>query len=296
MDQYADNIILMLEANLNSFSRTQKRIADYLIQHPDTASFFTLKQLAAATNTTEATILSFSRKIGCESFSDMRLRLQSYISHWMSPNEHIRTSILTDTPVNFPGADVIGSENKLLKQTYGHIRQEDLERAVRQLHTAKRIYLLAADYAASVCTVFESRFSRLGLDVVNLGNQNLSQMLFSLARVCADDLIVLFSFVPYTQLQIALAQFLHETWGSSVLCFTDNVSSPSAKFSDIVLTSSTRSPVFINSLTAPVSLINVLASIYVSSFSAEYSGYNEKLSQLQDMVTQSLPEAARWLI
>ena len=143
---------------------------------------------------------------------------------------------------------------------------------------------------------WNARFSRLGLNVVNLGNYDPAQLLFSLSRIEQDDLIVLFSFFPYTQLQIALAQFLHTQWGINVLCFTDNVSSPGAKFADVVLTSSTRSPVFFNSLTAPISQINVLASMYVSSYQEEYSRYNEKLSQLHQMIAQSLPEAEHWLI
>ena len=296
MKQQTDNILLTLESRRDTFSKTQKRIADYLIQHPDTASFFTLKQLAAATNTTEATILSFARKIGCESFLDLRTKLQTYISQWMSPNEHIRTSILENSAQVSPGGTVIESEVKLLQQTYGYIRQEDLHRAVQQIRSAKSIFLLAADYAAAACSVFEYRFSRLGLNVVNLGNYDPAQLLFSLSRIEQDDLIVLFSFFPYTQLQIALAQFLHTQWGINVLCFTDNVSSPGAKFAGVVLTSSTRSPVFFNSLTAPISQINVLASMYVSSYQEEYSRYNEKLSQLHQMIAQSLPEAEHWLI
>ena len=296
MEQQTDNIILVLESRRDTFSKTQKRIADYLIQHPDTASFFTLKQLAAATDTTEATILSFARKIGCESFLDLRTKLQAYISQWMSPNKHIRTSVLESNAGNAPGATVIESEIKLIQQTYSYIRQEEFQRAVQQIRSAKSIFLLAADYAAAACSVFEYRFSRLGLNVVNLGNYDPAQLLFSLSRIEADDLLVLFSFFPYTQLQIELTQFLHTQWGINVLCFTDSVSSPGAKFADVVLTSSTRSPVFFNSLTAPISQINVLASMYASCCQEEYSSYNEKLSQLRQMITQSLPEAERWLI
>ena len=276
MKQQTDNILLTLESRR--------------------ASFFTLKQLAAATNTTEATILNFARKIGCESFLDLRTKLQTYISQWMSPNEHIRTSILEGNAQTSPSNAVIESEVKLIQQTYGYICQEDLQRAMQQIRSAKSIFLLAADYAAAACAVFEYRFSRLGLNVVNLGNYDPAQMLFSLSRIEQDDLIVLFSFFPYTQLQIALAKFLHTQWGINVLCFSDNVSSPGAKFADVVLTSSTRSPVFFNSLTAPISQINVLASMYAASYRDEYSCYNEKLLQLQQMITQSLPEAEHWLI
>ena len=64
-----ENIFFMIQQCYSSLSKTQRRIADYLLQHPNTGCFLTLKQLSKETHTTEATILSFSRSIGCDSLT-----------------------------------------------------------------------------------------------------------------------------------------------------------------------------------------------------------------------------------
>lgn len=296
MQDTIDNIMEMLHTNYASFSKTQRRIADYLIEHPDTSCFLTLKQFAEATNTSEATILSFSRKVGCESFADMRCKMQQYISQWISPNERIKSSILQEEACDFLTSRVIDAENDALKQSLSYLSATDLQHAMDLLHGAKQIYLLAADYAGTVSYVFASRFCRIGLKVVDLGEMSVANGIYRLSQVTSDDLLVLFSFTPYTQIYIALAQFLHDHWGVKTLCFTDSLSAPGAKISDAVLNCVTKSPVFMNSVTAPISLINLLATSYVKTYAKEYSLYSEKVAQLQKLVNETIPNAEFLLI
>ncbi|QNL44507.1 MurR/RpiR family transcriptional regulator [Oscillibacter hominis] len=290
------NILSVIQASYESLSRTQRRIADYLLQHPDTSCFFTLKQLSAATGTTEATILSFSRQIGCSGFLDMRSKLQSYITQWMSPNEKIKTAILKDDGKSNVSAAIAESEIKALKQTFAHVSEADFAKALSLLKNADRIYLLAYDYAAIVSNVFAERFQRLGVDVVNLGGKSIPDLLYHLALLQPDDLLILFSYAPYTQFPIALARHLHDVQDVKILCFSDNVSAAGAQFADVVLTSVTKNAIFLNSMTAPISLINLLASIYVSDSKERYSAFSENLSRLHSVLTETCPSAEHWLV
>lgn len=289
-----ENIFFMIQQCYSSLSKTQRRIADYLLQHPNTGCFLTLKQLSKETHTTEATILSFSRSIGCDSFSDMRTKLQSYISQWMFPSARLKISAFSEDVPDSVSAAVINSELNALKQSYEHISDQDIDQVLTLLHAARRVYVLASDYTTAVSNVFVERFSRLGLDVRNVGGLEVSPTLYHLAQMGEEDLLVLFSYAPYTRLLFTLAQHLRTARGVRVLCFSDSLSSPGIQCADAALASVNSSPIFFNSITAPISLINLLACTYVSTYVEEYSAFDKSLSDLQRAVISSCPGVEHW--
>ena len=191
-----ENIFSTIQQRYDALSKTQRRIAGYLLQHPNTGCFLTLKQLSKETHTTEATILSFSKNIGCDSFADMRNKMQRYISQWMFPSARLKNTLLSENEPGSISAAVINSEFNALKQSYDRISDGDIDRVLTLLHGARRVYVLASDYTTAVSNVFVERFSRLGLDVRNVGGLEISPTLFHLAQLREDDLLVLFSYPP----------------------------------------------------------------------------------------------------
>ena len=284
----------MIQQRYDSLSKTQRRIADYLLQHPNTGCFLTLKQLSKETHTTEATVLSFSHNIGCGSFSDMRNKMQRYISQWMFPSARLKTSALSGNAPDSISASVINSELTALKQSYDHISDQDIDRVLALLHAAGRIYVLASDYTTTVSNVFVERFSRLGLDIRSVGGLEISPTLYHLAQMREEDLMVLFSYAPYTRLLFTLTQHLRSARGVQVLCFSDSLSSPGVQCADAVLASVNSSPIFFNSITAPISLINLLACAYVSTYVEEYSAFDKVLSELIQTVIRDCPGVEHW--
>jgi len=147
--------------------------------------------------------------------------------------------------------------------------------------------LLAYDYAATVSSVFEDRFIRLGVDVVNLGGMDMPNVLYRLALSTEDDLLILFSYKPYTQLSINLAKCLQANYKAKILCFSDNENTPMHKQADLIFLSPTAHLIFANSMTAPFSLITLLASLYISKYREDYRAFNKKLNELQQVVEKT---------
>ncbi len=290
------NILSVINEQYNSFSRTQRQIADYILQHPDTVCFYTLKQLAAESHTTESTVLNFSHQIGYSGYADMRNDLQNHIVQWMSPNEKIKTSISLDKDSDDICSTVIDSELKAIEHTYSHISRKDLNDALELLFQAERIYVYASDYASAASNLFAQRFRRLGMDVTNIGGQDIPALLYYMAQMGSDDLLIFFSYLPYIQLPIDLARHLHNKQDVKILCFSDKLTTAGAQFADVVLTSVTKNPIFFNSYTAPISLINLLACMYISARKDQFSRFNEKLLKLQEIVTQANPQNEHYLI
>lgn len=290
------NILATIREQYESFSRTQRQIADYILQNPDTVCFYTLKQLASETHTTESTILNFSHHLGYTGYADMRNDLQSHIVQWMSPNEKIKTALSIDNNSDDTCSAVIDSELKALKNTYAHISRKDIDDALQLLFESRRIFVYASDYASAASNLFAQRFRRLGMDVTDLGGQDIPALLYYMAQMGSDDLLVFFSYLPYIQLPIELARHLHSVQGVKILCFSDKLTTAGAQFADVVLTSVTKNPIFFNSYTAPISLINLLACMYITAQKEQFTSFNEKLLKLQKIVTRADNQNEHFLI
>ncbi len=292
----SSNILSTIREQYNSFSRTQRQIADYILQNPDTVCFYTLKQLAAEVHTTESTVLTFSHQLGYTGYADMRNDLQSHLVQWMSPNEKIKTAIALDNNSDDICSVVIDSELKALKNTYSHISRKDLNDALQLMYDAKRVFVYASDYASTVSNLFARRFRRLGMDVTDLGGKDIPALLYYMAQMEAEDLLVFFSYLPYLQLPVDLARHLHNEQGIKILCFSDKLTTTCAQFSDVVLTSVTKNPIFFNSYTSPISLINLLACMYITEQKEQFNTFNEKLSKLQKIVTRASEKNEHFII
>lgn len=274
------DILERIHQQYPTFNKTQRRIADHILQRPDACSFSSLRQIAEATDTTEATVLSFSRRLGYASFSDMRAALQGYISQWMSPNEKIRTALLESASPNDVYHQTIQSDQEALETTYRSISVQEFRKAMGLLRGARRIFAVSHDFPTTLSAHFAARFLRLGVDVVDLGSLSGPDILYRLAFFQPSDLLVAFSYSPYSQLPIALARYFHEK-GAHVLCFSDSAACPIARYADALLTSVTQHTLFFNSMTAPISLVTLMASVFVSENQETFQTYKANLDALQ---------------
>ena len=279
------DILNTIREQYPTFNKTQRRIADYLLQHPDTSCFSSLRQLAQNANTTDATILSFSRRLGCKSFSDLKSELQNYISMWMSPNEKIKTAIHQWESGDDIYSEIVDAERNALEQTFNHISIKDIQAALMLLRDARRVFVLSYDFANTVANLFAARFIRLGVNIVSLGSLCSPDNVYQLAHCTPEDLIVLFSYAPYSLPPVNFTRYLHSA-GNKVICFSDSISCPIGQDADVILTSVTNQTIFFNSMTAPVSLINLMASLFVLENKERFNAYKEKVDLIKAAIEE----------
>ncbi len=280
------NILERIREQYPTFNKTQCRIADYLLQHPDMGCFSSLRQLARQAHTTEATILSFSRRIGCKSFLDLKGELQSYISQWMSPNDGIKAAIRGSGEARFSLPELQQLEEQALRETFSHIAASEIRKVLTLLRDARRVVVFAHDYSCTVADLFAERFVRLGVDVWNLASMPMPDAVNYLAFCTPDDLMVVFSYAPYSQQPIRLAQYVHEAKGR-IVCFSDSVNGPIRPFAEATLVSVTNQTFFFNSMTAPAALINELALLFALENKERFEAHKEKTETIRRVLGAS---------
>lgn len=274
------DIFARIREQYDEFNKAQHRIADYILQHPEACGFASLRQFAAETDTTAATVLNFSRRLGFEGFAEMKASLQKSITKYMMP---IRVDAEVDVYSNSAFEMTVKSERESLLKNFEQIDPKSYEAALDMIGKAPAIYTFAYDFSPVLAEFFTSRFKRLGLQVTDLSHLPLTDALHSLSMMRKNDLLVLFSFPVYSKIIVALSEYFYKK-GHPVLCFTDNENSPAAKNSGVALTSPANHIFFFNSMTPTIASINTLASMFLSRHKIIFDHYRSDFDALQEFL------------
>jgi DNA-binding MurR/RpiR family transcriptional regulator len=245
----------------DSLSKTQRRIADLLLQRKDTACFMSLKRLSDEASVAPVTVLNFVKKIGYDNYSEFKRDFQSYIQSVISPRNVVRESFSYDIESSSEVIEKIRqSEKQLIEESYAMINDDHIMSAVLLIKQARKVYLVAKNMSLPVASMLQRRLVFLGLDSELMNLENLNILPRALARADGLDVFIVFSFPNYSQLIGDVAKCARQR-GSRIICVTDKTISPAARYADVVLLCQTASVVFYNSMTAPLSLTHLLATL-----------------------------------
>lgn len=279
MDAKGENdIFSRIRRQYEDMSRTQRRIADYFLEHADMACFQSLKEVAAAAHTTEATILKFCARIDCDGFLQFKRELQEYVKHLMSPNEKIGFRIRTAQDTRQLLERVIETEMRCLEQTYHYLVPEHLDAFVSAIQGAKRIWVVGHRISESIARYLAIRLQQVGIqaDMVDIYNQYATEQV--VVHADPEDLFVIISFPYYAPQVRALVEYLGPA-GVRMVSITDRYSSPIAAYSSAVLVCNSDHELFYNTITAAVSLVSVVASCLVMRDPDRFEVYRSRLEQ-----------------
>lgn len=256
------NIFCRVRSHYNELSRTQKRIADYFLEHADTACFQSLKEIAAAAKTTEATILRFCNRMECDGFLQFKRELQDYVKVWISPNEKISSAVRKAENDGNVLERLIRQEKKCLEATYQHMLQESLSVFVEEIRKAEHVKIVGHYISEAVAIYLTIRLRQAGIAAERIDVQNIYEVEHAVSQAGEKDLFILISFPYYSTETMALVDYLGTT-KIKMICLTDRYSSPIAVNAAAVLVCSTDHEIFYNSITAAISMVNLIVSALV---------------------------------
>ena len=242
-------------------SRAQKRIADFILRQPEDACFASLKELTEAVGTTEVTVMNFTRRLGIDGFTGLKRELQAYIRMRLSPNEKI-THAMENVRSRSEGGvyhDFCENELATLSSTYATVPEEALHQAAAMLKNARQIFLLGYDVSLPVVQFLLLRLHYLGYNAVQLNLSDRSQLLLSLTQATPQDVFVAISFPNHAPEMAGVGHYLHQKQ-IPLITITDQLTAPITIYATQSLTCATGDLLFFNTITAPISLVNVLCA------------------------------------
>ena len=238
----------------------------------------TALKLGNAVNVSESTVVRFAIELGYEGYPQLQRSLQSHIKNRLTSLQRMdvaRNRIGDMDPVEV----VLTQDIDKIRRTIGDVNREDFAAAVNAIISAKRIYIQGA-MSSSILARFMHYYLRLILDKVTLiGSVGTSEIYQQMLHIGDGDLLVAMSFPRYASGTIQACRFARDS-GAKIIAITDSENSPLTPLADISLYAYSDMVSFVDSLVAPMSLINALI-VAVSDRNTESAERNfEKLERL----------------
>ena len=250
------DILTYIQENMSSFSIGQKLIANYILQSYDKAAFMTASKLGKTVNVSESTVVRFAAELGFDGYPSMQKTLQEMIRNKLTAIQRVEVS-----KERIGNQDVMTmvmqSDIEKIRMTLDETDQTSFNQAVAAIANAKRIYILGVR-SASVLANFISFYVRFMFDnVVSVDTSSISEVFEQIVHISADDVFIGLSFPRYSKRTIKAMQYAKDQ-GAKVVAITDSKVSPLTKIADVSLLAKSDMASFVDSLVAPLSLVNAL--------------------------------------
>lgn len=250
------DILHSIQNNMAGFSKGQKRIGAYILSDYDKAAFMTASRLGELVGVSESTVVRFAAVLGYDGYPAMQKALQEMVRSKLTSIQRIRTS--NDRLFN---SDVVASVLQMDMEKI-RIAIEEVDRrmfslVVDKLVNARHIYILGVR-SSSFLAGYLHFYLHLIFDNVTLVTSNSAgDILESILRIGAGDVLVGISFPRYSKSTVKGVQFAHDR-GADVVAITDSAISPLYPLASAVLLARSDMISFVDSLVAPFSLLNAL--------------------------------------
>ena len=250
------DILTYIQENMSTFSKGQKLIANYILQSYDKAAFMTASKLGKTVNVSESTVVRFAAELGFDGYPSMQKTLQEMIRNKLTSIQRVEVSnerignqdIMTM---------VMQSDIEKIRLTLDETDRSSFNEAVSAISSAKNIYILGVR-SASVLADFISFYFRFMFDnLVSVDTTSISEVFEQILHISADDVFIGLSFPRYSKRTVKAMQFAKDR-GAKVIAITDSKVSPLTKMADVSLLAKSDMASFVDSLVAPLSLVNAL--------------------------------------
>lgn len=228
-------ILVPIVEKYDSLSSQEQKIADYIMANPQDAINKTASLLSEATGTSPATVVRFARKIGFDSFTEMRIGLASFFND----KRFFETDMIVrkNDSVHDCSQKLLSQINDVIETTARSVNYVQMEKTVKILDEAKAIYLLAMGSSGCVALDLQQKLIRLRKKVFYLQDSEVN--LLSTMTIRKHDAVLCFSFSGATEIVKASVEEAKRN-GATIIVVTGNTKSPIAKLADICILSPAR--------------------------------------------------------
>jgi len=280
MENNNQNMITRIQDRLPGMSKGHKLIASYIINHYDKAAFMTAAKLGNTVGVSESTVVRFAIELGYEGYPKLQKVLQELIKSKLTSVQRIE---VTSNRINESNIlkSVLQSDMEKIKLTMEEIDQEGFDRIVECILNAKKIYILGVRASAPLASFLGFYFNLIFDNVSLVQTTSVSEMFEQVLRASEGDVVIGISFPRYSKRTTKAIQFV-KSQGASVIVITDSKQSPIAAHADYCITARSDMASFVDSLVAPLSVINAL--IVAIGMRKKESVYNtfERLETIWD--------------
>lgn len=250
------NLLVRIDLSRKDFSKGQRKIAAYIEEHYDTAAFMTAAKLGEVIGVSESTVVRFATQIGYDGYPYLQKAMQEMIRDKLNSMQRIEV-----TTGRIGDADVVESvlnqDIDKIKRTIEEVSREDFKKTVNAIINAENIYVFGVKSASYIASFFAYYLDLIFGNVHMLSSTSKTTTYEKLFRITDRDVMIGISFPRYSTMAVDAMNFAHER-GAEVVAITDSMISPLVTNADEVLLARSDIASVVDTLVAPLSLINAL--------------------------------------
>mgnify|MGYP003294596477 CR=1 FL=1 len=250
------DILSFLQSNMSTFSKGQRLIARYILEYYDKAAFMTANRLGKTVGVSESTVVRFAVDLGFDGYPSMQKAMREMVLNRLTSVQRLEVASnrLGDQDVV---SMVLHSDMEKLRQTSETVSREEFKAAVDAVLKAKRVYIMGVRSVAPLANFLGYYLNYMFNNVHVISGSSAGEMFERIVGVNSDDVVIAFSFPRYSASTTKGAKYCRSA-GATLIGITDSKLSPLGSCSDHVLIAKSDMMSVVDSIVAPLSLVNAL--------------------------------------
>lgn len=275
-----NELLQKIEERYPKLSKGQKKLADYIREEYDKAAFLTAAKMGTVVGVSESTVVRFATTLGYKGYPEFQKALEELVRTKLNSIQRMEVTYGRISQGEILDS-VLQSDIEKIKLTMAGIDHAIFETAVDTILNARRIYVVGIRSCAPLAS-FLSYYLNLICDNVTLVNTNSSSEIFEqLIRIGAEDVIIGISFPRYSMRTLKALEFASNR-SAKVITLTDSIHSPMNLYSSCNLIARSDMASIVDSLVAPLSVVNALVVALCMKKQTEVINTLEMLERIWD--------------
>ena len=276
----SNDILTTLQNSAHTFSKGQRLIAKYITESYDKAAFMTASKLGKKVGVSESTVVRFAVELGYDGYPSMQKAIQDMVLNRLTSVQRIE--VAND---RMEGHDVVSTvlqaDAEKLRQTVDMLDREEFKAAVQAILDTDRVYILGVRSAAPLAQFLGYYLNYMSPNIHTVTTSGEGEMFEKIVAIKPEDVVVAISFPRYSSATVKAAQYCRAA-GATVIGLTDGRESPLGQNSDHVLVAKSEMVSLVDSLVAPMSVINALIVAIAAQREERLSRIFTSLEQIWD--------------
>lgn len=275
-----ENLLSRMNTQYHKFSKGQKKLVSYITDNYDKAAFFTAAKLGETVGVSESTVVRFAIHLGYKGYPEFQKALEELVRNKLNSIQRMEVTY-GRVPQSEILDTVLRADIEKIKLTMENIDHNAFELAVETILEAKSIYIVGIRSCAPLASFLGFYFNLL-FDNVHLMHTNSSSELFEqMIHISKDDVIIGISFPRYSMRTLKALEFANNG-NAKVITLTDSIHSPMNLYSSCNLIARSDMASIVDSLVAPLSVINALVVALCMRKQREVTATLEDLEKIWD--------------
>lgn len=250
------DVIQIIDEKFVRMSKGHKAIAKFIKEHYDQAVFMTAAKIGEQLSVSESTVVRFAAALGYDGFPEFQRELAEWVKNKLNSVQKVGAKYGNSTQSELLSS-VLNGDIEKISHTLHNIDVEAFETAVDVILQAKTIYIVGIRSCEPLADFLSFYLNMIRGNVILLRTTSVSEMFEQMIRVDEKDAVIGISFPRYSMRTLKAMEFATDR-NAKVISITDTVHSPMCLYSSCNLFAKSEMVSIVDSLVAPLSVINAL--------------------------------------